>query len=75
MHEDPFDSVLNLEEDLFEVAKRKGINEGKALGRLEGFDLGDKKGQELGAELGYYYGCANLWQAIGEVFPDQVPIK
>nr|CAB3263567.1 oral cancer-overexpressed protein 1-like [Phallusia mammillata] len=55
-NDDPFDSIVMIENKACEEGYNKGFQEGKKMGYVEGTSLGKSKGSELAQELGVYYG-------------------
>ncbi len=64
--EDPFDSVLFLDDN----AVKKGHDEGRKVavkrGEEEGRALGLQKGFEIGSEVGFYHGFAKTYLELEE---------
>lgn len=60
---DPFDTILNLEEDFYAEGYQLGLADGTRQGRLEGRALGLEKGFEKHLALGRIQGRAAVWAA------------
>jgi len=58
---DPFDDVLNLEDQFYAEGYRQGIKDGGEAGKVEGRSFGLEKGFEKFAESGRLYGKAVVW--------------
>lgn len=61
MAEDPFDDVLNLEEQFYQEGYKEGQADGVRAGRAEGRSLGLEKGFLKFVESGTLYGRAIVW--------------
>lgn len=61
--QDPFDSLLTLEDDLYTAAYAQGTADGARAGRIEGRIFGLEKGFEKFAALGELHGRASVWGA------------
>ncbi|KAK0726992.1 DUF1715 domain-containing protein [Lasiosphaeria miniovina] len=61
MAEDPFDDVLNLEEQFYQEGYKEGQADGIRAGRAEGRSLGLEKGFLKFVESGTLYGRAIVW--------------
>lgn len=61
--EDPFDSLLTLEDTLYTSAYTHGVADGALAGRIEGRIFGLEKGFEKFAELGELHGRSVVWGA------------
>lgn len=61
--EDPFDSLLTLEDSLYTSAYSLGASDGAHAGRIEGRIFGLEKGFEKFAELGQLHGRSVVWGA------------
>ncbi|KAK4162632.1 hypothetical protein QBC43DRAFT_321233 [Cladorrhinum sp. PSN259] len=59
--EDPFDSLLNLEDNYYNQGYAEGAADGERAGRTEGRQLGLEKGYQKFFESGRLYGRAILW--------------
>lgn len=59
--EDPFDSLLSLEETYYNQGYTEGSADGALAGRAEGRQLGLEKGYQKFFESGRLYGRAILW--------------
>jgi hypothetical protein len=59
--DDPFDSLLTLEDTLYTSAYDQGVADGARAGRVEGRIFGLEKGFEKFAELGELHGRAVIW--------------
>jgi len=59
--EDPFDSLLTLEDSLYSTAYALGASDGAHAGRIEGRIFGLEKGFERFAELGELHGRSVVW--------------
>ncbi|KAF2272723.1 uncharacterized protein EI97DRAFT_385122 [Westerdykella ornata] len=60
---DPFDTLLTLEDTLYTSAYAQGIRDGARAGRIEGRIFGLEKGFEKFASLGVLHGRASVWGA------------
>ncbi|KZV98891.1 DUF1715-domain-containing protein [Exidia glandulosa HHB12029] len=60
---DPFEDVLNLEQNFYNVGHEHGFEQGKLAGFEDGRQLGIQKGFEIWEEVGFYHGFASLWRA------------
>ncbi|KAI1820428.1 DUF1715-domain-containing protein [Xylaria intraflava] len=58
---DPFDDVLNLEEQYYKEGYDEGFKEGAEAGRVEGYSLGLTKGFEKFLEAGRLQSKAVVW--------------
>jgi hypothetical protein len=61
--EDPFDSLLTLEDTLYTSAYDLGASDGAHAGRIEGRIFGLEKGFEKFVELGQLHGRSVVWGA------------
>lgn len=61
MADDPFEDVLNLEENFYEEGYKKGVEDGAEAGKIEGRALGLEKGYEKFLEAGRLQGKAIVW--------------
>ncbi|KAF9880769.1 duf1715 domain-containing protein [Colletotrichum karsti] len=61
MDSDPFDDVLNLEEQFFTEGYRQGTEDGILAGKIEGRSVGLAKGYEKFLESGRVHGRAVVW--------------
>ncbi|KAK3996711.1 hypothetical protein QBC44DRAFT_317423 [Cladorrhinum sp. PSN332] len=59
--DDPFDTLLNLEDDYYNQGYAEGAADGALAGRTEGRQLGLEKGYQKFFESGRLYGRAILW--------------
>lgn len=59
--DDPFDSLLTLEDTLYTSAYDQGVADGARAGRVEGRIFGLEKGFEKFAELGELHGRSVVW--------------
>ncbi|KAI7350589.1 hypothetical protein KC354_g12786 [Hortaea werneckii] len=59
---DPFDSLLNLEDEYFTEGYSLGVSDGTRAGRIEGRIFGLEKGYEKALEMGRLGGKAQVWQ-------------
>ncbi|CAI6338724.1 unnamed protein product [Periconia digitata] len=60
---DPFDSLLTLEDTLYTSAYEQGTRDGARAGRIEGRIFGLEKGFEKFAALGALHGRAIVWSS------------
>ncbi|KAK5660096.1 hypothetical protein OQA88_13565 [Cercophora sp. LCS_1] len=60
-NDDPFDDLLNLEEQFYQDGYRQGQEDGVRAGRIEGRSLGLEKGFQKFFESGRLYGRAIVW--------------
>ncbi|KAI3322528.1 DUF1715-domain-containing protein [Xylariaceae sp. AK1471] len=58
---DPFDDVLNLEEQYYKEGYDEGLKDGAEAGRIEGYSVGLKKGFEKFVEAGRLQSKAIVW--------------
>ncbi|KAJ3556897.1 hypothetical protein NPX13_g10038 [Xylaria arbuscula] len=58
---DPFDDILNLEEQSYRDGYEEGLKDGVEAGRIEGYSLGLRKGFEKFAEAGRLQSKAIVW--------------
>ena len=61
MEDDPFDSVLDLEETYYQEGYDLGVADGSRAGRIEGRVFGIEKGFEKFAAMGMLHGRAAVW--------------
>ncbi|TDZ33459.1 putative ORAOV1 family protein [Colletotrichum spinosum] len=61
MSSDPFDDILNLEEEFFAEGYRQGTADGIIAGKIEGRSVGLAKGYEKFLESGRVHGRAVVW--------------
>lgn len=61
MDVDPFDSLLNLEEDFYNEGYQLGVADGARAGYLEGRAFGIEKGFEKFRAMARIYGRASVW--------------
>lgn len=59
--EDPFDTLLTLEDTLYTTAYAAGVRDGAQSGRIEGRIFGLEKGFEKFATMGALHGRACVW--------------
>ncbi|KAI7122074.1 hypothetical protein D0869_06433 [Hortaea werneckii] len=59
---DPFDSLLNLEDQYFTEGYSLGVSDGTRAGRIEGRIFGLEKGYEKALDMGRLGGKAQIWQ-------------
>lgn len=59
--EDPFNSLLTLEDTLYTSAYTSGVTAGAHSGRIEGRIFGLEKGFEKYSELGHLHGRSQVW--------------
>lgn len=62
-HDDPFDSLLTIEDSLYTTAFAQGASDGARAGRIEGRVFGLEKGFEKFAALGELHGRSVVWGA------------
>ncbi|KAI1167666.1 DUF1715-domain-containing protein [Nemania serpens] len=60
-HDDPFDELLNLEEQYYKEGYDEGFRDGGGAGRVEGYAVGLRKGFEKFVEAGRLQGKAVVW--------------
>jgi len=58
---DPFDAILNIEENQTRLGLQQGQIAQKTKFTLEGFNLGLSKGFEVGSEVAFYQAFAQTW--------------
>jgi hypothetical protein len=61
IHDDPFDSLLTLEDTLYTTAYSLGVSAGSRSGRIEGRLFGLEQGFEKFATLGELHGRSVVW--------------
>ncbi|KAK5171220.1 uncharacterized protein LTR77_004364 [Saxophila tyrrhenica] len=61
--DDPFDSLLSLEQQYHTEGYQLGLSDGARAGRLEGRVFGTEKGFEKFLEMGRLAGRASIWDA------------
>ncbi|XP_002121161.2 uncharacterized protein LOC100182681 [Ciona intestinalis] len=54
--DDPFDSIVMIENRMMEQGFKNGVEEGKLVGLKEGESLGKSKGAEVAKEIAFYLG-------------------
>ncbi|KAI1177223.1 hypothetical protein F4777DRAFT_577279 [Nemania sp. FL0916] len=59
--DDPFDELLNLEEEYYREGYEEGLRDGAESGRIEGYSLGLRKGFEKFVEAGRLQSKAVVW--------------
>lgn len=60
-NDDPFEHVLNLEEQFYQSGYKQGQEDGVNAGRIEGRSLGLERGFQKFVESGKLYGRAIVW--------------
>jgi len=70
MAADPFEDVLDLEDQFYRDGYRQGMEDGVQAGKIEGRSLGLEKGFEKFMESGRLYGKAIVW---ANRLPDKQP--
>ena len=60
-NEDPFDSLLSLEDDFYKDGYDLGVSDGQKAGLVEGRFFGFEKGFEKYAAMGRLHGKATVW--------------
>ena len=68
--DDPFDTLLNLEDTFYNDGYELGVADGKRAGLIEGRLFGLEKGFEKYATMGHLYGRAVVWS--GRLSPPQI---
>ena len=63
LSEDPFDSLLNLEDDFYNEGYDRGVTDGSRAGYLEGRRFGVEKGFEKFVSAARIHGRATVWAA------------
>ncbi|KIX07677.1 uncharacterized protein Z518_02331 [Rhinocladiella mackenziei CBS 650.93] len=63
MATDPFDDLLELENDYYKEGYDAGVTDSTYAGMIEGLVFGIEKGYEKAVELGKLHGRALVWQA------------
>ncbi|KAF1926120.1 uncharacterized protein M421DRAFT_423113 [Didymella exigua CBS 183.55] len=61
INDDPFDSLLTLEDTLYTTAHSQGVADGARAGRIEGRIFGLEKGFEKFSALGALHGRGAVW--------------
>jgi hypothetical protein len=51
-----FDEIINIEENIYEEGKKKGMNETIESTQTKSFNFGISKGKQLSLEIGEIYG-------------------
>ncbi|KAK0619242.1 hypothetical protein B0T14DRAFT_203381 [Immersiella caudata] len=76
-NEDPFEDILNLEEQFYQEGYRQGEDDGARAGLVEGRGLGLEKGFQKFFESGKLYGRAIVWanRLPNTTKPSQQPAK
>ncbi|PVI07994.1 hypothetical protein DM02DRAFT_494228, partial [Periconia macrospinosa] len=69
--DDPFDSLLTIEDSLYTSSYDQGARDGARAGRIEGRVFGLEKGFEKFAALGRLHGRAVVWGS--RIIPSPVP--
>ncbi|KAI9846610.1 MAG: hypothetical protein M1837_003851 [Sclerophora amabilis] len=59
--EDPFESLLNLEQNFYKEGHRLGVEDGSRSGRIEGRAFGLEKGFEKFLDMGRLHGRTSIW--------------
>ncbi|KAI7272807.1 hypothetical protein KC345_g7057 [Hortaea werneckii] len=67
---DPFDSLLNLEDEYFTEGYSLGVSDGTRAGRIEGRIFGLEKGYEKALGMGRLGGKAQVWRTRLQVPTD-----
>lgn len=62
MSDDPFDGLLDLEQEFYQEGYDTGLADGQHAGFVEGKVFGMEKGYEKALELGRLHGRALIWQ-------------
>ncbi|MBA7489879.1 hypothetical protein ES702_00413 [subsurface metagenome] len=62
MSDDPFDGLLDLEQEFYQEGYDAGLADGQHAGFVEGKVFGMEKGYEKALELGRLHGRALIWQ-------------
>ncbi|KAL6253181.1 hypothetical protein RBB50_000903 [Rhinocladiella similis] len=63
MASDPFDEILELENDYYKEGYDAGVTDSRYAGMIEGKVFGIEKGYEKAIELGKLHGRALVWQS------------
>ncbi|KAJ8059850.1 hypothetical protein OCU04_011480 [Sclerotinia nivalis] len=58
---DPFEDILNLEEEFYSTGYTQGLSDGITAGRIEGRTFGLEKGFEKYVEMGRLHGKSIVW--------------
>lgn len=58
---DPFEDILNLEEEFYSTGYDQGLSDGITAGRIEGRTFGLEKGFEKYLEMGRLHGKSIVW--------------
>ena len=61
MADDPFEDILNLEDQFYQDGYKQGQADGEKAGRIEGRSLGLEKGYQKFLESGRLHGKAIVW--------------
>mmetsp|Transcript_39995 Transcript_39995/g.76492 ORF Transcript_39995/g.76492 Transcript_39995/m.76492 type:complete len:139 (+) Transcript_39995:225-641(+) len=65
-----FGGGLDLEGQHIEKGRVDGVADGCILGKTEGWESGVRSGFTVGGEVGFYSGCAQVWQHYADQHPD-----
>ncbi|KAJ9616386.1 hypothetical protein H2200_000104 [Cladophialophora chaetospira] len=75
MSTDPFDQLLDLENDYYQEGFGAGVADSSYAGMIEGKVFGIEKGYEKAVELGKLHGRALIWQARSRLENASVPTE
>ena len=85
LEDDPFDEVLNLEQDFYKDGYELGVQDGKKAGLVEGRFFGLEKGFEKFTTMGEMHGRADVWarrlrtnvtrEGADDLNSDEAPVK
>jgi hypothetical protein len=70
---DMFDSLLYLEEDIYDAAKVDGLSAAKEKSVAQGKLVGHDKGNLIGNQMGFILGCVRTWTELGQKHPETFP--
>ncbi|EXJ61949.1 hypothetical protein A1O7_02381 [Cladophialophora yegresii CBS 114405] len=74
MASDPFDDLLDLENDYYQEGYNAGVSDSTYAGMIEGKVFGIEKGYEKALDLGKLHGRALLWHGrFQAVHPEEPP--
>ncbi|KAJ2785415.1 hypothetical protein GGI15_001931 [Coemansia interrupta] len=74
-NDDPLAQVLDIEEEFEDAGYLLGMEDGKAIGAVEGREMGCDSGFDIGKDLGFYQGWVQQWLAAADTHPEVVPAR
>ncbi|OCT49983.1 Essential protein Yae1 [Cladophialophora carrionii] len=75
MATDPFDDLLDLENDYYQEGYNAGVSDSTYAGMIEGKVFGVEKGYEKALDLGKLHGRALLWQGRSQAAQPEEPLR